>query len=131
MLTALLVCTALLAADDPAKADLAKFQGTWIFRQDEGTPREMRLVFEKETIRVIFVCCGNGEKKGKFKLDPTATPRLIDIDVDGKKFEGIYRLDGDTLELYFASESVKDRPTEFPKEPKKGDRYMKLTREKE
>ncbi|OAI42231.1 hypothetical protein AYO40_01865 [Planctomycetaceae bacterium SCGC AG-212-D15] len=129
MLTSLLACMALFAADDPTKADLAKFQGTWIFRQDEGTPREMKFVFEKDRVRVIFVCCKNGEKKGTIKLDATSTPGLIDLDVEGKAFEGIYRLDGDTLELYFAEEGVKERPTEFPKEKKKN--HLKLSRVKD
>lgn len=131
MLTSLvLACIAMLAADDPTKADLAKFQGTWVFRQEDGTPKEMRFVFDKDRVRVIFVCCGNGEKKGTVKLDATATPALIDLDVDGKTFEGIYRLHGDTLEFYFAEEGVKNRPTEFPKEPKKN-LYLKLSRVKE
>jgi uncharacterized protein (TIGR03067 family) len=131
MLTSLIACTAFFAADEDAtKKDLARFQGTWVFRQDEGTPREMRFVFEKERVRIIFVCCGNGEKKAKVKLDATASPALIDIVVDdGKTFEGIYRLNGDTLEFFFAGEAVKDRPTEFPKEKNK--MYMKLERVKE
>lgn len=128
MLTSLIICLA-FAADDPTKADLAKFQGTWTHQQDGGG--EMRFVFDKDRVRIIFVCCKNGEKKGKLTLDATANPRLIDLAVDdGKTFEGIYRLDGDTLEFYFADEGVKNRPTEFPKEPKKN-LYLKLSRVKE
>ena len=79
MLIHLAVCAALLGADGPNKAELEKLQGTWVMQQEDGTPKELRLVVAKDRIRLIFVCCGNGEKKGKLKIDASATPRLIDL----------------------------------------------------
>lgn len=119
----------MLAGDDATKGDLAKLQGTWIFKQEDGTPHELHMVFEKERVRLIYVCCKNGERRAKARIDATANPRLIDLTFDEGTLEGIYRLDGDTLELYFGGLDQKDRPTEFPREPRK-DRYMKLERQK-
>jgi uncharacterized protein (TIGR03067 family) len=51
-------------------------------------------------------------------LDPTTTPKAIDIEVasgahEGVVYRGIYELDGDTLRICFALPDKPVRPTEF------------------
>jgi uncharacterized protein (TIGR03067 family) len=108
-----------------AKAkDLAALQGewrvTWIERDGERTELDEDAVY---TIKGKKWLKGDREITA-IEIDPGFTPKLLDLTRlvdDGKKgvkMEGIYRIDGDTMEwCCYTGEGTKQRPTEF-KAPK-------------
>src|SRR5881398_663411 len=137
----LILTAGLLAAADglgqgnPAQGDLDKLRGTWLTVSlvndgktlvDEKTPPKSgpatKLVYDgnKWMIRV-------GDKTvagGVFTIDPTKTPKQIDIlDETGTKNDktklGIYELDGDTYK-YCLAPAGKPRPTDFTSKPGSG-----------
>ena len=130
----LILTTGLLAAaggpgqESRPLSDLDKLRGTWLTVSlvndgktlvDEKTPPKSgpatKLIYDgnKWMIRV-------GDKTvagGVFTIDPTKTPKQIDIlDETGTKNDktklGIYELDGDTYKFCLAP-AGKPRPTEF------------------
>ena len=107
---------------DPAKADLAKLQGEWQVKSVEVA--EMPLPGVKPGTMTFdgakFVGLGGGNVT--IKLDPTKTPKEIDLvrGPDGRKWMGIYKLDGDSLTLCMAMVEQgkldeQKRPTDFDK----------------
>lgn len=110
-------------ADDPAKAEMKKMEGTWEFDKivqngeevaggDER--KEMRLEIKGDT-RLVK----RGDEvvvKSTYTLDPKASPKGIDVTVvdgpeqiKGKTLKGVYELDGDTFKICLALEGA-DRP---------------------
>src|SRR4051812_47459964 len=100
------VALALLpGADDPA-TDAEKLQGTWaVVRLDAGgrrPPREevdaMRVTFAGD---VMTLRDGKRQESGTFRLDPSKTPRELDLVPKGQEEVArfIYELDGDALRL--------------------------------
>ena len=137
MLRCLLTLTAglVLPADRPEQGDLDKLQGTWLTVSlvndgktlvdsknppKEGPVTKLAYAGNKWLIKV-------GDRtvaEGIFKIDPTKTPKEIDIlDGSGKVNEqtklGIYELDGETYKFCLAPAS-KPRPTEFTSKPGSG-----------
>jgi RNA polymerase sigma factor (sigma-70 family) len=107
----------------PVKAptDLDKLQGAWKFvyaisggRNDDD---EMRFIFEKGTLKLEKISNNGGVKTArvtdewKFKIDPSAKPKTIDID-KGRVMPGIYELDGDKLKICIR-EKGDERPAKF------------------
>jgi uncharacterized protein (TIGR03067 family) len=118
----LVACGLLLAADKKEKqpmGDREKIQGTWalVSSQRNGKPlpdevvRHVKLIFagDKLTTQVK-----DRKTEATFKLDPTRTPKEIDLDMDGNVGKGIYQLDGDTLKIVHG-EVGEARPRDFPK----------------
>lgn len=117
-----LVAFATLArpADDAAKAELKKFQGTWQLvsaqsdgkKTDKATVAKIGVVIAGDKYTVYF----DGKAVAKeiaFVLDPSKKPKeMTDTLPDGKQIKGIYELDGDRLKSCVASVG-KDRPEEF------------------
>lgn len=106
---------------DPAKADLARLQGEWKVKSIEvaGMP-----VPGAAPGKLVI----DGAKFGGFgagmtlKLDPTKTPKEVDVllNADGRKWMGVYKLEGDTLTLCMAmiepgKLDQQKRPTDFDK----------------
>jgi uncharacterized protein (TIGR03067 family) len=121
------VAWGLLAADDPktdTKKELAKIQGTWTTTtlkyngKDLTEKYKLTLVFKGDQVSVE----GNDEvkmdyAKAAIKLDPSTSPRCLDIKVVGGNqkdadLEGIYEIKGDQLTLC-VKVLGKERPTEF------------------
>jgi hypothetical protein len=48
-----------------------------------------------------------------YRLDPTKTPKLIDLEMAGVTFHGIYQLDGDTLKICVNWKKGSNRPAEL------------------
>jgi uncharacterized protein (TIGR03067 family) len=106
-----LVCGLLIAADTvkkDAKADKEKLQGTWKLPEVEG---QMVIEGDKYTFKA-----GGSEEQGTMKLDPSKTPKTIDIQITegndkGKTQLGVYEVDGDTFKLCVGQAGGTDRPT--------------------
>src|SRR5438477_11465554 len=104
MLRALTVCGLLVTAAAAAGQDDAKaMQGTWVVEAARLAGRDhtddfagMKLVIDGNRYTVEF---GKNTDKGTFTLDPTKTPKRIDIvsaegPFKGKTLPGIYELKG-------------------------------------
>ena len=127
LLVVLSVGLAALASD--AKEDLDRLQGTWSRASAEvnGKPtpedelKKTTLIIEGDhyTLRTP-----EGDRRGTIKLDPTKSPKQVDLIPSegpnkGKTLAGIYELDGDTLR-YCLTLTGKERPTEFASKPGSG-----------
>jgi len=143
----------LLAADDK-DTDEAKLQGSWVVISAELDGKSLddmkgcKFVFDGKKMKLVLREVREKEKVAPdlpFTLDPTKSPRTIDIErIVGKKKEyehGIYEVNGEYLTLCVgpmkveatgvdAGERVQKlskRPTEFSS---KGSVLVKCSREK-
>ncbi len=115
-----------LGAEPDAAAALekerARLEGTWELVLPEGSTGDpIQLQFEAGKLTVIWV--GQGSLPAELKLYPNIDPRGIDIEfkkVRQENYEGVYRIDGDTLRLALAPAGVKERPTRVPDQPEPG-----------
>lgn len=107
---------------DPVKIEQAKLQGTWVVESAERDGEALdRIVGNKLVIKDngFAVITKNGEFKGTFTVDPSKKPKQLDMNHDegglrDKKWEAIYKLDGDTLTYCYAeADSEKERPDAF------------------
>jgi RNA polymerase sigma factor (sigma-70 family) len=118
------VSRARAAADDAAKvkAELKKFQGTWvdIYAEKAGKKQEEvgehELKFDGETFSVADH--GQVQEKGTFKLDPSKNPKEIDLRIRDRNDEektglGIYTWDGENLKFCWGEPGDEKRPTDF------------------
>ena len=86
-----LVAVALIAADEPEKDELAKFQGTWVpesiqigpKKTPEDSLKSIRLVVKGEDWTITTP----GAKKYKLKIDPSKSPKHLDLidEIGGKE----------------------------------------------
>ncbi len=135
-----LVCAAARAADEPkadaVKAELKRFEGTWKFVSMEingkavpaANLEDSKLIFEGDRFRST----SEEQNKGTFAVDPTVTPKTIDIAVgEGGKIKilGIYQLEGDTYKICSALPG-KPRPAEFSAKAGSGCGLTVMSREK-
>jgi uncharacterized protein (TIGR03067 family) len=116
-----------LAQDDAGKKEQAKLEGVWNLvsgeENGEAAPesmvRNLKLVFKgnqltfKGDARLM-------EKATKltFKIDPSTTPKCIDITIEagldqGTVWEGIYEVTGDKMKICVYVGGDKTRPVEF------------------
>ncbi len=108
---------------EAVKAELKRFAGTWKFVSmefegqavPEASFKDSRMTCEGDR----FTTKGAESAKGTYSVDPTVTPKTIDISLtagegDGPKVTilGIYELDGDTYKICSGLPG-KPRPTEF------------------
>lgn len=128
-----------LPADDAAKGgDRERLQGAWtvVAAEREGKPSDRsngdRLVFEGDQ---FILKTQKGEMKGTYKLNPSASPKTIDMAMaegpqKDKTAEGIYSLQGGTLKICLADAATKQRPTTFLTKPGSRQTLFELKREK-
>jgi len=118
----ILTASLLLGADASAaatKKDQEKFQGTvqLVPPENDANGVVFKVEIKGDKIRVIYP--DGGELKGTFKIDATTDPKIIDFTLKNRgDFEGIYKLDGDTLTVCISEPDVKQRPAEFAKDGK-------------
>jgi uncharacterized protein (TIGR03067 family) len=101
-------------AEDKAKSDKDKLQGTWIAVKGEHlgvsfTEAQLKnwgLGFDDEK----FTREGGERAEGTYKIDADKKPKEIDLVFSGHTFLGIYELKGDKLKLAIR---LNERPTEF------------------
>jgi uncharacterized protein (TIGR03067 family) len=110
--------------DDAAKKELKLFQGSWkaaAVRDFDGSERpeadaqQTRLTVKGNT----FTLTGkNVDLKGTFTINPTKTPKTIDVTLDdgqATKILGIYEIKSGVRKSCFALPQ-KDRPSKFMSE---------------
>jgi RNA polymerase sigma factor (sigma-70 family) len=127
---AAVVPTVLAAADDiaNAKAELKKFQGTWVpisvekggVKQEKQGDADELLTIDGENFSTSHG--GHIEQKGTIKLDPSKSPSEIDLQIQdgkdaGKTGLGIYAWDGATLKLCLGDLESGTRPADFTTRP--------------
>jgi len=137
VLVAMLLPVGAALADDQADARKA-FQGTWtIVHTKKGDAKDKEpvtaptVVFDGDKYRIKA-----GDKvveEGTFAVDGSKTPKHIAVTATagmdkGKKWHGIYAIDGDTLKAVVGP-TDKDRPTRYD-DPPEGVRAFVLKREK-
>lgn len=111
------------AGDDPAKKDLAKFQGNWqlisMERDGKKTPPEdaKKITLTIQGDNFILRKDASVISEGTMTLDATKKPREIDETITtgpnkGKVFSAIYEIDDEQHKICFAA-AGKERPTSF------------------
>jgi uncharacterized protein (TIGR03067 family) len=136
-----LVAAGVTAADDPKGSDLPDgqkaFAGVWtVIEQERGKKSDEPLAARTVEFRGDHYTIKAGDKvfeEGTFSADARHSPRLIDITVTsgedkGKKWHGVYELEGDTLRL---AVSPADKPVpDSLEKPAPGERSFTLKRAK-
>jgi uncharacterized protein (TIGR03067 family) len=113
---------AVRAAEDKAKGDVAKMEGTWKIVSWE---QDGQAVSEEDVKKAVMTVKGDRftlttpqqTTEGSLKLDSTKKPKEIDATpakgaFEGKTLLGVYELSEDTGKLCFAPPG-QDRPKEF------------------
>jgi uncharacterized protein (TIGR03067 family) len=126
-------------AEDPARREYARFEGTWKFVSIEANGKKLpaghfkdsRLVLRDDrfTLREPGVAFG-----GSYRVDVSRKPKRIDVTFTegpqkGKTMQGIYELEGDTYTVCMGMPG-KGRPAEFASKPGSGHVFEVLEREK-
>jgi uncharacterized protein (TIGR03067 family) len=126
------------AKEEAIRAELKRFEGTWRFVSMEvggkAAPEEAlqsKLVIKGDQFTVPTPM---GDMRGIFKVDPTVSPKTLDVTFteganEGKVHLGIYELEGDTYKVCMAHPG-KPRPTRFVSLPDSDDVLEVLKREK-
>ena len=128
------------AHQDPStSADIERLQGTWNFLslEVEGAklPDAMlsgsKIIIKGDNFQSISA---GVTYEGKIKIDPSKTPRALDLiftdgPEKGRTSLGIYDLTGDDLRICL-SLAGNTRPTEFASKPGSGLAFETLKREK-
>jgi uncharacterized protein (TIGR03067 family) len=116
----LLIATTLPAQD--TKGELDKLQGEWTWvsgevkgvKGDKDKNAKQKLVIKGDQ---WILTVPQGETQWTIKIDASKDPKWIDITRNDKKeieFQGIYKLEGDTLSVCrIITASKRDRPKEF------------------
>jgi uncharacterized protein (TIGR03067 family) len=123
----------MVAADDPkdaVKKEYDKFEGTWkmeSFTVDgKPTPIEtfaqFRMTLTGENFTTVTA---DGKTNGTYKVDPSKSPKTIDItftggQLDGLTMLGVYELDGDTYKVCLPAGGGKERAKELASKPGSG-----------
>ena len=127
-------------AQDLARRELDKHQGTWVavsFRRDgQETPAEIVRTITRtvENDHVVWKRNGKSFAGTGMVLDPGASPKPIDVIPDGGRSAGqhvlgIYRLEGDDLTLCMADPG-QPRPREFKAEKRSRHTLMTFHRQR-
>jgi uncharacterized protein (TIGR03067 family) len=122
-ITLLSLVPGLLITDDlpkpeDVKKEVEKFQGSWKFVKLERDGEDLTNQLGDVEMEVKGEEYTAPNIAAKFKLDPSKTPKAIDLSYTegpaaGHTLKGIYKLDGDTLTICRALAEEDKRPTEF------------------
>ena len=127
-------------ADDAAKKEFEKLQGTWVVVEATQDGQALERInggkFIIKDVNFTIKTVSNFELKGDLQLDPSQKPKHISYShqeglLRDKTWQGIYELNGDELKICYAeADSNKERPKEFKTEKDSGHLYLMLKREK-
>lgn len=119
--------------------EFKRFEGTWsyasVIADGKPAPEESFKASWLVLAGDRFTLTGpETTQKGTFSVDPTASPRTIDVTFGegpraGKTIKGIYDLNGDTCKVCIALDD-QPRPTEFTSTPGSGHALEVLKRVK-
>jgi uncharacterized protein (TIGR03067 family) len=123
----------IVAADDPkdlVKKEYDRFEGTWKMESFtfDGKPSpiedfaDFRMTLKGETFSTVTA---QEKTKGTYTIDPSKSPKTIDITFSGEQRDGvtmlgIYELDGDTYTVCLPAGPAKERPKELASKPGSG-----------
>lgn len=104
-----------------ARSDQVAIQGEWrvIVAEDSGRtgpPEAVRDIRVTVTQDELTMEIAGRKSVSTFTLDPSTTPKSIDMITEGRTMPGIYDLQGDTLRICFC-EATDERPTVFDSQP--------------
>jgi uncharacterized protein (TIGR03067 family) len=133
----LLCAFAAIADDDAKKSDGDTFKGDWkalsVKEKGRAAPDEVLKVMTFKFDGVKYVqTVGPITEEGNYTLDPSKTPKTIDLDIktgmfEGKKQFGIYKIEDGKLTVIFTAPGAKDRPKSF--QPAEGDDVLEFVLE--
>lgn len=116
---------AMLQAEDTQGKELELLRGRWSAvaaiqtdgKLEKVSPDDPKhFIFEFKDDKLIVVSKKKGRLEGQFKLDPSTTPKSIDVVRRISKrelhFKGIYAVEGDRLRFCLAGPDA-DRPAKF------------------
>src|SRR5262249_4506728 len=122
--------------EDPVKKEMKKLEGTWtvVTQEREGSPvKNSKGTFTFAKSKLTIRWDKDEEKGGKVKLDPTKSPKEMDIVADTPdgevKLKGIYQIKGDSLKMCIDQKGGK-RPTNFTTKAGTGQILIVLKRAK-
>jgi uncharacterized protein (TIGR03067 family) len=104
----------------PNKDDLTRLGGAWTVLRYERGSGSLRGTTTKMQVKVRgtkweFLKDSRVTAEYFVKVDAKASPRAIDMKGRAGELLGIYRIDGDQLEMVFHHFGVKERPVGFDK----------------
>ena len=104
-----------VSPSDLPNHDQQRIRGPWKPAQDASVAEDtdVDIEFFVSNFKIVGKEAGADiDIRGKYTLDPSTTPKSIDLDGDGMSLKGIYELDGDALKILLARPGS-DRPTSF------------------
>lgn len=121
---------------DSAKNDLELLQGKWIPTEiiangkplEEDVVKAINVTITKNAYKTELP---DGQDEGSFKINPTASPKTMDLSSDGgKEIPAIYEVDGDTLKACYTLDG-NGRPSVFKSEADSGAIFVTYKRKKD
>jgi uncharacterized protein (TIGR03067 family) len=123
-------CLLPAAVAQDAKTDRDQLQGNWEMTamtiDGREAPAEKTKAYRLRVRDDEYVVHETDSKRElKFKIDPSQTPKAMDLTYQSGENKGrvnraIYRLDGDTLTMCRHRQADQDRPAEFESKPGSG-----------
>lgn len=129
---------AAIADDDAKKSDADTFKGEWkpvsVKQNGQAAPAEFlnAMTFKFDGEKYVQTA-GPASEEGNYTLDPSKTPKTIDLDIktgmdQGKKQLGIYKIEDGKITVIVAAAGSKDRPKSFT--PAEGDDVLEFVLER-